>query len=264
MGWGSKPAAGCTRRHGHADRRRGAAWTVASPADGPCHTDCLRGRYRLAHVADPADLLSRNRVWAADMVASDPDFFARLESQQAPRYLWIGCSDSRVSANVIAGLEPGEVFVHRNVGNVMANADLNALTVLDFAVSVLNVEHVIVVGHYGCGGVSAALDGKSHGLLDNWLRHIKDVAAKHAALLDSLPTEARARRLAELNAIEQARNVCHTSIVQEAWAAGHPLTVRAWIYALHDGVLHDLRFIVRGPGDLQPAYRLSLGEAGEG
>ncbi len=213
-------------------------------------------------MADPADLLTRNRSWADDMVADDPEFFRRLEAQQAPRYLWIGCSDSRVSANVISGLAPGEVFVHRNVGNVMANADLNALTVLDFAVSVLKVEHVIVVGHYGCGGVSAALDGKGHGLLDNWLRHVKDVAAKHAPALAELPPEARADRLAELNAIEQARNVCHTSIVQEAWAGGHPLTVRAWIYALHDGILRDLRFIVRGPADLQPAYRLSLGEEG--
>lgn len=192
------------------------------------------------------------------MVASDPAFFERLEAQQAPRYLWIGCSDSRVSANVISGLEPGEVFVHRNVANVMANADLNALTVLDFAVSVLKVEHVIVVGHYGCGGVSAALDGKGHGLLDNWLRHVKDVAAKHAPTLDALPPAARASRLAELNAIEQARNVCHTSIVQEAWANGHNLTVRAWIYALHDGLIRDLRFLVRGPAELMPAYRLSL------
>lgn len=194
------------------------------------------------------------------MVASDPDFFERLEAQQAPRYLWIGCSDSRVSANVISGIAPGEVFVHRNVANVMANADLNALTVLDFAVTVLHVEHVIVVGHYGCGGVAAALDGKGHGLLDNWLRHVKDVAAKHAQTLDALPEGARADRLAELNAIEQARNVCHTSIVQEAWAQGYSLTVRAWIYALHDGILRDLRFVVRSPADLQPAYRLSLGE----
>ncbi len=211
-------------------------------------------------MADPADLLSRNRVWAADMVARDPEFFNQLETQQGPRYLWFGCSDSRVSANVISGLEPGEVFVHRNVANVMANSDLNALTVLDFAVSVLKVEHVIVVGHYGCGGVSAALDGKGHGLLDNWLRHVKDVAAKHADALDALPAAARAARLAELNAIEQARNVCHTSIVQEAWASGHALTVRAWIYSLHDGILRDLRFLVRGPEELMPAYRLSLGE----
>lgn len=211
-------------------------------------------------MADPAELLSRNRAWAAEMLEGDPDFFRRLEAQQAPRYLWIGCSDSRVSANVISGLAPGEVFVHRNVANVMANADLNALTVLDFAVSVLKVEHVIVVGHYGCGGVTAALDGKGHGLLDNWLRHVKDVAAKHTATLEALPSHARADRLAELNAIEQARNVCHTSIVQEAWAKGHGLTVRAWIYALHDGILRDLRFLVRGPEDLLPAYRLSLGE----
>jgi len=209
-------------------------------------------------MADPADLLARNRVWAAEMVARDPEFFNRLETQQGPRYLWIGCSDSRVSANVISGLEPGEVFVHRNVANVVVNSDLNALTVVDFAVSVLKVEHVIVVGHYGCGGVSAALDGKGHGLLDNWLRHVKDVAAKHAASLDTLSPAARAARLAELNAIEQARNVCHTSIVQEAWANGHELTVRAWIYSLHDGILRDLRFLVHGPEELMPAYRLSL------
>ena len=192
-------------------------------------------------------------------MADDEGFFARLSKQQAPRFLWIGCSDSRVPANVIAGLDPGEVFVHRNVANVLPHTDLNALTVLDYAVSVLRVEHVIVCGHYGCGGIAASLDRKGHGLIDNWLRHIKDVAAKHDRALRALPEAARADRLAELNAIEQAGNACATSIVQEAWARGQSLTVRAWIYGLDDGLLHDLRFVVRGPDELAPAYRLSLG-----
>jgi carbonic anhydrase len=212
----------------------------------------------MAVVNDPSELLRRNRAWAASMVADDAGFFARLAGQQAPRFLWIGCADSRVPANVIAGLDPGEVFVHRNVANVVPHTDLNALTVLDYAVSVLEVEHVIVCGHYGCGGVAAALDQQGHGLIDNWLRHIKDVAAKHEAALAALPETARVDRLAELNAVEQALNVCSTSIVQEAWARRQTLTVRAWIYGLSDGRLRDLRFAVRGTEDLAPAYRLSL------
>lgn len=214
-----------------------------------------------APVSDPTELLARNRAWAARAVSKDPGFFGRLATQQAPRFLWIGCSDSRVPANVIAGLDPGEVFVHRNVANVLPHTDLNALTVLEYAVSVLKVEHVIVCGHYDCGGVAAALDRQGHGLLDNWLRHIKDVAAKHHATLEAIgdPT-ARVDKLAELNAVEQARNVCYTSIVQEAWARGQALTVRAWIYGLRDGHLHDLRFVVSRPEDLAPAYRLSLDE----
>lgn len=192
------------------------------------------------------------------MLAGDPDYFQRLVAQQAPRILWIGCSDSRVPANVIAGLDPGEVFVHRNIANVVPHTDLNVLSVLEFAVNVLRVEHVIVCGHYRCGGVSAALDGKRHGLIDNWLRHIKDVAARHADVLTELPENQQAPRLAELNAIEQAHNVCYTNVVQEAWASGQPLTVRAWIYDVEDGLLRDLRFAVNGPHDLAPAYRLSL------
>lgn len=210
-------------------------------------------------MADPAELLRRNREWAARELSQDVRFFERLKNQQAPRFLWIGCSDSRVPANVIAGLDPGEVFVHRNIANVLPHTDLNALTVLEYAVSVLKVEHVIVCGHYDCGGVAAALDGRTHGLVDNWLRHVKDVAAKHADALDHLPDDAaRSVRLAEFNAIEQARNVCHTSIVQEAWARGQYLTVRAWIYGVGDGRLRDLRFNVSGPEDMIPAYRLSL------
>ncbi len=209
-------------------------------------------------MTDPKLLLERNRAWAERMVGEDQGFFSRLAGQQAPRFLWIGCADSRVPANVIAGLDPGEVFVHRNVANVFSHTDLNALTVLEYAVSVLEVEHIIVCGHYGCGGVGAALDQRGHGLIDNWLRHIKDVAAKHDDILAALPESERADRLAELNAIEQTRNVCYTSIVQEAWARGKPLTVRAWIYGLGDGLLRDLNFVVRGPDELDPAYRLSL------
>lgn len=209
-------------------------------------------------MTNPADILRRNRRWAAQMLEGDPDYFRRLVGQQAPRLLWIGCSDSRVPANVISGLEPGEVFVHRNIANVVPHTDLNVLSVLEFAVNVLKVEHVIVCGHYRCGGVAAALDGQRHGLIDNWLRHIKDVAARHADVLEPLPVEQRAPRLAELNAIEQAHNVCYTNVVQEAWAAGQRLTVRAWIYDVEDGLLRDLRFAVNGPQDLAPAYRISL------
>src|SRR5690554_2366898 len=207
---------------------------------------------------EPEDLLVRNRAWAAATLERDPGFFRRLAGQQSPRFLWIGCSDSRVSADVITGLAPSEVFVHRNVANVVPHADLNVLTVLAYAVDVLQVEHVIVVGHYGCGGVTAALDGRSHGILDNWLRLVKDVAAKHDEYLAALEPEQRHRRLVELNAVEQARNLCHTSIVQGAWARGQALTVRAWVYGLEDGVLRDLGFVVNGPEDMQPSYRLTL------
>lgn len=210
---------------------------------------------------EPRDLLVRNRAWATATLERDPDFFRRLSVQQNPRFLWIGCSDSRVSADVITGLAPGEVFVHRNVANVVPHADLNVLTVLAYAVDVLQVEHIVVVGHYGCGGVAAALDGRSHGLLDNWLRHVKDVAARHADELEALGPEARYRRLVELNAIAQARNLCHTSIVQAAWARGQRLTVRAWVYGLDDGVLRELAFAVNGPEEMQPSYRLEMDES---
>lgn len=209
---------------------------------------------------DPSELLRRNRDWARATLERDPGYFSRLSGQTSPRFLWVGCSDSRVSADAISGLAPGEVFVHRNIGNVVPHADLNVLTVLAYAVDVLAVGHIIVVGHYGCGGINAALDGKSHGILDNWLRHIKDVASRHGDQLESLAPEARARRLVELNAVEQARNLCHTSIVQAAWARGHDLTVRAWVYGLEDGILRDTRFVVNGPDDVSPAYRLSLEE----
>ena len=191
-------------------------------------------------MSDVAELFERNRGWAAAMVAADPGFFADLAERQTPEYLWIGCSDSRVPANQIVGLQPGDVFVHRNVANVVVHTDLNCLSVLQYAVDVLGVRHVIVCGHYGCGGVSAALAGTRHGLIDNWLRHVTDVADKHAAELDSLPADRRLDRLCELNVAEQVSNVCQTTIVGDAWARGQRLTVHGFVYGLEDGLLRDL------------------------
>ncbi len=188
-----------------------------------------------------AALFENNRRWAARVAADDPTFFAELERQQAPEYLWIGCSDSRVPANEIVGLRPGELFVHRNVANVVVHTDLNFLSVLQYAVDVLKVRHVIVTGHYGCGGVRAAMEDARLGLIDNWLRHVQDVKRKHRALLDPIADpEARLARLCELNALEQARGVCETTILQEAWSRGQQVVVHACIYGLHDGLLKDL------------------------
>jgi carbonic anhydrase len=189
------------------------------------------------------DLYVRNRAWAAETTRDDPEFFERLAGQQAPAYLWIGCSDSRVPANQIVGLLPGELFVHRNVANVVVHTDLNCLSVIQYAVDVLGVAHVIVCGHYGCGGVQSALRRQKLGLIDNWLRHVQDVADKHTAQLDALPDEvARLERLCELNAVEQAVNVCRTTIVRDAWQRSQSLTVHAWIYGIRDGLLRDLGF----------------------
>jgi carbonic anhydrase len=188
------------------------------------------------------ELLEKNRRWAAARVHDDPEFFSRLVALQAPGYLWIGCSDSRVPANEIVDLPPGDLFVHRNVANVVVHTDLNCLSVLQFAVDVLRVRHVIVCGHYGCGGVRAALAGTKLGLIDNWLRHVQDVRRKHAAELDDLSAAAREDRLCELNVLEQAANVCETTIVQDAWDRGQSLVVHAWIYRLDDGLLRDLEF----------------------
>ncbi len=185
-------------------------------------------------------LFEANRRWADGVRRENPSFFERLADQQAPAYLWIGCSDSRVPANVIVGLPPGEVFVHRNVANVVVHTDLNCLSVVQYAVDVLRVRHVIVCGHYGCGGVRAALEGSRHGLIDNWLRHVQDVAEKHAAELDGLSDERRLDRLCELNIVEQVVNVGQTTIVQDAWERGQELTVHGVVYGLHDGVLRDL------------------------
>ena len=192
-------------------------------------------------MADLADLLANNRVWAAEQVARDPGFFAGLAERQSPEFLWIGCSDSRVPANQIVGLAPGEVFVHRNVANVVVHTDLNCLSVLQYAVDVLGVRHVVVCGHYGCGGVRAALDGARHGLIDNWLRHVGDVAEKHEAELAALAEHAqRFARLCELNVVEQVANVCQTTVVEDAWARGQELTVHGVVYGLGDGLLRDL------------------------
>ena len=188
-----------------------------------------------------ADLFRNNQAWARGMVERDPRFFGRLAEQQAPQYLWIGCSDSRVPANEIVGLLPGEIFVHRNVANVVVHTDLNCLSVMQFAIDVLKVRHVIVCGHYGCGGVNAALMKERHGLVDNWLRHVQDVQQQHARQLEPLSDpKAKADRLCELNVAEQVSNVCRTSIAQDAWARGQELAVHGWIYGLHDGLLRDL------------------------
>jgi carbonic anhydrase len=201
-----------------------------------------------------AHLFSNNAAWAARMVEDDPRFFARLQRQQAPEYLWIGCSDSRVPANEIVGLAPGELFVHRNVANVVVHTDLNCLSVLQYAVDVVKVKHVIVTGHYGCGGVRAAFDGARLGLIDNWLRHVADVRQRHERALATLPPEAAVDRLCELNVVEQARHVCETSMVQEAWERLQPVTVHAWIYGLRDGRLQDVGFGASRQADVEPAY----------
>jgi carbonic anhydrase len=185
-------------------------------------------------------LIENNRAWSRRTVERDPEFFRTLARQQSPEYLWIGCSDSRVPANEIVDLLPGELFVHRNVANVVVHTDLNCLSVLQFAVEVLKVRHVIVCGHYGCGGVQAALEDARLGLIDNWLRHVQDVKQKHAAELESTAPAARLDRLCELNVTEQVANVCQTTIVQGAWERGQDLTVHGWIYGLHDGLVRDL------------------------
>ncbi len=185
-------------------------------------------------------LLKNNREWAARILDEDPDFFNRLAKQQAPEYLWIGCSDSRVPANEIINLPPGEVFVHRNIANVVVHTDLNCLSVIQFAVDVLKVKHIIVTGHYGCGGVKAALEDAEHGLIDNWLRHIRDVGRFHRDRLEGLDPAQKLDRLCELNVMEQVKNVCHTTIVKEAWRRGAELSVHGWIYDIHNGILKDL------------------------
>jgi carbonic anhydrase len=190
---------------------------------------------------DLASLFKQNRIWAERISAQQPDFFEQLAKQQNPKFLWIGCSDSRVPANEIVGLMPGEVFVHRNIANVVVHTDLNCLSVIQFAVDVLKVEHIMVVGHYGCGGVRAALFGDRLGLVDNWLHHVNDVRDKHIEALQAIGlSNARVDRLCELNVIEQVANVCQTTIVRDAWERGQDLAVHGWVYGLKDGLLRDL------------------------
>jgi carbonic anhydrase len=211
-----------------------------------------------------AKLFANNRAWARAMQARDPEFFRRLTRQQSPPYLWIGCADSRVPANEIVGLLPGEMFVHRNVGNVVVHTDLNCLSVIQYAVDVLEVGDVIVCGHYGCGGVLAALEQRRLGLIDNWLRHIQDVMRRHEALLAlGADPPARARLLCELNVVEQVVNVCQTTIVQCAWESGRPLVVHGWIYDLADGLLRDLSVRVAPGAALEDVYRRALEAAAE-
>ena len=204
-------------------------------------------------------LFANNRTWAESMVAKDANFFKRLVSQQAPEYLWIGCSDSRVPANDIVNLLPGELFVHRNVANVVVHTDLNCLSVIQFAIDLLKVKHILVVGHYGCSGVHAALTDKRVGLADNWLRHVKDVHQKHERYLGELiPTPKRQDRLCELNVIEQVVNVCETTIVQDAWARGQDLTVHGWTYRLETGLVNDLVMSSSSTEEMQERYTKSI------
>jgi carbonic anhydrase len=196
-------------------------------------------------------LFANNRAWAARVREQQPEFFENLARQQNPAYLWIGCSDSRVPANDIVGLLPGEIFVHRNVANIVVHTDLNCLSVMQFAIDLLKVRHVIVCGHYGCSGVRAAMRGERHGLADNWLRHLQDVRVKH----DPVDSE---ERLSELNVIEQVANVCQTTIVQDAWARGQELHVHGWIYGLQDGLLRDLNTTAAGAGEAAASYRAAL------
>ncbi|MDO8347027.1 MAG: carbonate dehydratase [Rugosibacter sp.] len=204
-------------------------------------------------------LFANNRAWADRIRAEDPEFFDRLARLQTPQFLWIGCSDSRVPANEITGLLPGEVFVHRNIANVVAHTDFNCLSVIQFAVDVLKVRHIMVVGHYGCGGVRAALESTRLGLVDNWVRHVQDVRDNHSDFLAGIAdTETRWRRLCELNVIEQAAHVARTSIVCDAWARGQPLTVHGWVYDLADGLLCDLGFSVPSSAAAGPATRAAL------
>ncbi len=203
-------------------------------------------------------LLDNNRRWSAARRELDPGFFSRLAQQQSPQYLWIGCSDSRVSATAIIGLDPGEVFVHRNVANLVVHTDVNCLAVLQYAVDVLQIKHVIVCGHYDCGGVLAAMSGQPHGLIDNWLRNIKDIYYDHATEMEAIvDVQARTDRLCELNVVQQVANVCHTTMVQDAWRRGQSVAVHGWIYGLHDGCIHDLEVTIEGPEQIRSLYRVA-------
>jgi carbonic anhydrase len=199
-------------------------------------------------------LFDHNRAWSAAMRLQDPEFFSKLSRQQFPEYLWIGCSDSRVPANQIVGLLPGELFVHRNIANLVVHTDLNCLSVMQFAVDILKVRHIIVCGHYGCSGVQAALRGERIGLSDNWLRHVQDVREKHTAALERAGAAAAAERLCELNVIEQVANVCATTIAREAWERGQPLWVHGWIYGIQDGLLKDLDVTVSNFAEARKIY----------
>ncbi|MCX7176082.1 MAG: carbonate dehydratase [Proteobacteria bacterium] len=203
-------------------------------------------------------LFANNRAWAARVLDEDPEFFRRLAALQEPEYLWIGCSDSRVPANQITGLAPGEVFVHRNIANMVVHSDLNCLSVMQFAIDVLKVRHIMVVGHHGCGGVRAAFEDQRHGLVDNWLRHIRDVRDKHLSLIDASNPDRRVDLLCELNVIEQATNVCHTTVLQDAWERGQSLTVHGWVYDLNDGLLRETGMVASARGQVEGARHAAI------
>jgi carbonic anhydrase len=209
-------------------------------------------------MASIQELFVRNREWAKSMESERPGFFRGLTAQQRPRYMWIGCSDSRVPANQITGLEPGEVFVHRNIANVVVPADLNCLSTIQFAVDQLKVRDLMVVGHYGCGGVLAALADQRIGLADNWLQHVKDVRNKHESVLEAIAPQRRHEALCELNVIEQVMNVAHATVIQDAWSRGQQVTLHGWVYSLADGLLRDLRISVEGNGQLEQAYNAAM------
>ena len=211
---------------------------------------------------DLSTLFEQNRRWAQSMRTQDPEFFNKLSRQQAPEYLWIGCSDSRVPANTVVGLLPGDVFVHRNVANVVVHSDMNCLSVLQFAVDVLRVRHIIVCGHYGCGGVQAVLKRRRLGLVDNWLRNVRDVQEKHGTRLHPLTEPAQHDRLCELNVIEQVTHVCETSIVSDAWARNQPMAVHGFIYGIQDGILHDLKTTVRHRDEITTQYAAAISALG--
>ena len=209
---------------------------------------------------DLKELFESNRRWSQEVQARTPDFFSRLLKQQVPQYLWIGCADSRVPANEILGLLPGDVFVHRNVANVVVHSDLNALSVMQYAIDMLQVRHIMVVGHYGCGGVMAALTNRRVGLADNWIRHVQDVRNKHRTWLDGMEDDTlRLKALCELNVLEQSLNVCETTVVQDAWERGQSVVVHGWVYGLHNGLIEDLKMTVANAGEVAAAYGLSLG-----
>src|SRR5512145_1509158 len=203
-------------------------------------------------------LIENNRRWAAETERERPGYFSQLAQQQNPKYLWIGCSDSRVPANQITGLEPGEVFVHRNVANVVVHSDLNALSAIQFAVERLKVQHIMVVGHYGCSGVQAALEGARIGLADNWLRHIQDVRDRHRELLDAIPEAGRHDALVELNVIEQVVNVGVSTVMLDAWASGQNVSIHGWSFGVHDGLLQDLKMTINSTDSIEPMYRAAI------
>ncbi|MDQ6970418.1 MAG: carbonate dehydratase [Mariprofundus sp.] len=211
-------------------------------------------------MCDPGKLLKNNQQWSQEKLLNDPNFFEHLSTLNSPEYFWIGCSDSRVPANEIIGLESGRVFVHRNVANQVHHTDLNCLSAAQYAVDVLKVKHIIITGHYDCGGVRAAMEGQHHGIVDNWIRSIRDTYVLHHEELDAVDESERMNRLCELNVIRQVDNICHTRIVQNAWERGAPLSVHGWIYSLKDGLLHDLDVTKSAPSDVAPLYRVTTSE----